>query len=167
MYISLRPWTIEDVDTLTTLFNNENISKNLRNYIPFPYTTADAEKFILSQAENTPVLNFAIDNEGEIVGGIGINLMDDVYVMNVELGYWIAEEQWGKGIATIAVGLMTQYIFEHFAINRIVAEVFEYNKTSMRVLEKNGYHLECVRRKAVLKYDYLYDDYIWVCQKII
>ena len=166
MYITLRPWTIDDVATLTEYYNNVNIWNNLRNYIPYPYTTADAEKFINTQIEIFPTLNFAILNEGEIVGGIGITLMDDVYVMNVELGYWIAEPFWGQGIATIAVGLMTQYVFETFAINRIVAEVFDYNKASMRVLEKNGYYLESVRRKGILKNEFLYDDFVWVKQKL-
>ena len=166
MYISLRPWTIEDADTLTAYFNNVNIWNNLRDYIPHPYTAEDAEKFITSQAALFPTLNFAILNEQEIVGGIGITLQEDVYKMNVELGYWIAEPFWGQSIATVAVGLMTQYVFETFAVNRIVAEVFDHNKASMRVLEKNGYYLESVRRRGILKNDLLADDFVWVKQKI-
>ena len=166
MYISLRPWTLDDTTVLTDYYNNVNIWNNLRNYIPHPYTIEDAEKFITTQIEIFPTLNFAILNEDEIVGGIGITLLDDVYVMNVELGYWIAEPFWGQGIATIAVGLMTQYVLETFAINRIVAEVFDYNKASMRVLEKNGYYLEAVRRKGILKNEFLYDDFVWVKQKL-
>jgi hypothetical protein len=166
MYITLRPWTIDDVATLTEYYNNVNIWNNLRNYIPHPYNAADAEKFINTQIEIFPTLNFAILNEDEIVGGIGITLLDDVYIMNVELGYWIAEPFWGQGIATIAVGLMTQYVVETFAINRIVAEVFDYNKASMRVLEKNGYYLESVRRKGILKNEFLFDDFVWVKQKL-
>lgn len=165
MYISLKPWTIDDKEILTQYFNNVGIWNNLRNYIPHPYTTEDAEKFIATQLETYPTQNFAIDNEGEIVGGIGINLMSDVYIMNVELGYWIAEPFWNNGIATIAVGLMTNYVFETFAINRIVAEVFDYNKASMRVLEKNGYYLESVRRRGILKNEILYDDFVWVKQR--
>jgi len=166
MYISLRPWTIDDAPVLAALFNNVNIWNNLRDYIPHPYTEEDAVKFITTQLELSPTQNFAILNEQEIVGGIGMVLLDDVYRMNVELGYWVAEPHWGTGIATIAVGLMTQYIFDTFAINRIVAEVFEYNKASMRVLEKNGYYLETVRRKGILKNDFLTDDFVWVKQKI-
>ncbi len=166
MYISLRPWTLADTTVLTDYYNNVNIWNNLRNYIPHPYTIEDAEKFINTQIEIFPTLNFAILNEEKIVGGIGITLLDDVYAMNVELGYWIAEPFWGKGIATIAVGLMTQYVLETFAINRIVAEVFDYNKASMRVLEKNGFYLESVRRKGILKNEFLYDDFVWVKQKL-
>ena len=82
------------------------------------------------------------------------------------MGYWVAEPFWGQGIASEAVKLMTQYVFDNYAINRIVCEVFENNKSSMRVLEKNGFYLECVRRKGILKNDLLTDDYIWVKQKI-
>lgn len=165
--ITLRPWVEADAELLTVYFNNINIWNNLRDYIPHPYTIEDAEKFIHVQKEIFPTLNFAIMSGEELVGGIGIILGEDVYKMNVELGYWIAEPFWGTGIATEAVRQMNYYVFENFAINRIVAEVFEYNKTSMRVLEKNGYHLECVRRKAVLKNDFLYDNYVWVVQKIL
>lgn len=165
MYISLRPWSINDKETLALYFNNRNIWNNLRNYIPHPYSLEDAEKFIAAQTGIIPIQNFAIDNEEEIVGGIGINLMSDVYAMNVELGYWVAEPFWHQGIATIAVGLMANYVFENFAINRIVAEVFDYNKASMRVLEKNGFYLESVRRKGILKNDVLYDDFVWVKQR--
>jgi [ribosomal protein S5]-alanine N-acetyltransferase len=85
--------------------------------------------------------------------------------MNVELAYWIAEPYWGQGIASEAVRLMTNYIFETFVINRIVAEVFECNKASMRVLEKNGFFLESVARKGILKNNLLMDNYYWVKQK--
>lgn len=164
--IYLKPWAIEDADLLASYLNNINIWYNLRDYIPFPYSIEDAEKFITIQSEIVPTLNFAIVSNDIIVGGIGINLLQDIYKMNVELGYWIAEPFWGQGIATEAVRLMSIYVFENFAINRIVAEVFEYNKGSMRVLEKNGYHLETVSRKGILKNDLLYDNYIWVLQKV-
>src|ERR1700712_3353808 len=135
MDISLQPWQPADTTALATYYNNIIIWNNLRDYIPHPYTLEEAEKFILSQQEIFPIRNFAIAHGKEIVGGIGIVLLDDVYRMNVELGYWIAEPYWNQGIATVAVGLMTEYVFANFAINRIIAEVFDYNRASMRVLE--------------------------------
>ena len=164
--IYLRPWVFEDAVLLANHLNNSNIWNNLRDFIPFPYTIDDAEKFITIQSEIVPTLNFAIISNNVVVGGIGINLLQDIYKMNVELGYWIAEPYWGQAIATEAVKQMSVYVFENFAINRIVAEVFEYNKASMRVLEKNGFHLETVSRKGILKNDLLYDNYIWVLQKV-
>lgn len=164
--IYLRPWTNEDAETLATHLNNLNIWNNLRDYLPSPYTIKNATEFIKNQQDLVPTQNFAIINNEEIVGGIGIILLQDIYKMNVELGYWIAEPFWGMGIATEAVRQMTIHVFENFEINRIVAEVFEYNKSSMRVLEKNGYHLETVTRKGILKNNILYDNFIWVKQKI-
>jgi [ribosomal protein S5]-alanine N-acetyltransferase len=165
--ITLRPWNQTDVEVLARYFNNVNIWNNVRDYIPHPYTLEDAEKFITTQASIELTQNFAVLSNEEVVGGIGIILGEDVYKMNVELGYWVAEPFWGAGIATEAVRLMTEYVFQTFLVNRIVASVFEYNKTSMRVLEKNGYFLETVRRKGILKNEYLYDEFVWVKQKII
>ena len=138
----------------------------MRDYIPHPYTLDDAEKFIADQSNLSPVQNFAVLHGPDLAGGIGITLRSDVYKMNVELGYWVAEPFWGKKIATEAVRQMTEYVFENFAINRIVAEVFEYNRSSMRVLEKNGFFLENVSRKGVLKNGLLVDNFFWVKQKI-
>jgi len=163
--IYLRPWVIEDKELLADYFNNIKIWNNLRDYIPHPYSVEDAERFILKQIELFPSQNFAIISNEVIVGGIGINLNEDIYRMNVELGYWIAEPFWGKGIATEAIRQMVLYVFENFAINRIVAEVFEYNKASMRVLEKNGFHLENVTYKGILKNELLHNNYIWVLQR--
>ncbi len=164
--ITLKPWSHDDTENLVSLFNNINIWNNMRDYVPHPYTTADAEAFITGQGEINPAVNFAIMDGDELVGGIGIQLKSDIYRMNVELAYWIGEPFQGKGIATQAVSQMTAYVFQNFVVNRIVAEVFEYNKPSMRVLEKNGYFLETVSRKGILKNEFLYDNYIWVCQKI-
>lgn len=164
--VSIRPWQAEDAGLLQTYFNNVNIWNNLRDAVPRPYSFEDAEKFIANQVEISPAQNFAIINELDLAGGIGIILKNDVYKMNVELGYWIAEPFWGMKIATEAVRQMTDYVFANFAINRIVAEVFEYNRPSMRVLEKNGYFLENVSRKGILKNGILYDNFFWVKQKI-
>lgn len=165
--ITLRPWVQADVEVLASYFNNVNIWNNVRDYIPHPYTIADAEKFIATQTSIELTQNFAVLSNEEVVGGIGVIMGEDVYKMNVELGYWVAEPFWGAGIATESVRLITEYVFQTFLINRIVASIFEYNKTSMRVLEKNGYFLETVRRKGILKNDYLYDEFVWVKQKIL
>lgn len=164
--IQLQPWKMDYKPFLANHFNNVNIWNNMRDHIPHPYTEEDAHKFIEAQEGLNPIQNFVILYNDEPCGGIGILLKEDIYRMNVELGYWIAEPFWGKGIATEAVRLITAYVFDHFEINRIVAEVFEYNPSSMRVLEKNGYYLQTVYRKGILKNNYLYDNYLWVKQKI-
>ena len=162
MAVTIRPWTNEDINSLVNYANNINIWNNLRNYFPHPYTEDHAKAWIESSGVNSPLINFAIDLDGEAIGGIGLILNTDVYVMSAEIGYWIGEAHWGKGIATEAIRQMTEYTFYYFDIVRIYAEVFENNKSSMRALEKNGYYLEGVRRKSVLKNGVLMDDFIWV-----
>lgn len=162
MAILIRQWNLNDLDNLVLYANNINIWNNLRNYFPYPYTEEHGKAWLEKNIGTEPVLNFAIDKDGEAIGGIGIILNSDVYVMSAEISYWLGEPFWGLGIATEAVRQMIEYVFYYFDIVRVYGEVFENNKASMRVLEKNGFYLEGVRRKAVLKNAVLMDDYIWV-----
>ena len=162
MPVTIRHWTIDDLDNLVFYANNINVWNNLRNYFPHPYTTENGKEWLDKVIEAEPILNFAIDLDGTAIGGIGIILNSDVYVMSAEISYWLGEPFWGQGIATEAVRQMVEYVFYFFDIVRLYAEVFEINKSSMRVLEKNGFYLEGVRRKAVLKNSKLMDDFIWV-----
>lgn len=163
MAASIRLWKQEDLDNLVRYANNFHIWSNLRNYFPHPYTEENGKEWLAKVVDAPlPALNFAIDVEGEAVGGIGLILNSDVYVKSAEVGYWLGEPWWGKGITTEALRLITEHAFYYFDLVRLYAEVFETNKASMRVLEKNGYYLEGVRRKAVYKNDVLMDDFIWV-----
>ncbi len=162
MAVIIRKWTEDDIASLVKHANNINIWNNLRNAFPHPYTEEHATLWIASTSTEDPVINFAIDLDGEAIGGIGLIFNADVYVLSAEIGYWIAEPFWGKGIATEAIRQMMEYAFYYFDIVRIYAEVFENNKASMRALEKNGFYLEGVRRKSVFKNNVLMDDYIWV-----
>lgn len=162
MAVTIRQWAQADLPSLVHHANNIHIWNNLRNYFPHPYTLETGQAWLDKQSVTTPVVNFAIDLDGEAVGGIGLIMNSDVYLLSAEIGYWIGETHWGKGIATEAVRQMVEYTFYYFDIVRLYAEVFETNKSSMRVLEKNGFYLEGVRRKAVFKNNVLMDDYIWV-----
>jgi RimJ/RimL family protein N-acetyltransferase len=162
MAVIIRKWTEEDIPSLVKYANNINVWNNLRNAFPHPYTEEHAQSWIKSALIEEPTINFAIDFDGEAIGGIGLIFNKDVYVLSAEIGYWIAEPFWGKGIATEAIRQMMEYSFYYFDIVRIYAEVFENNKSSMRALEKNGFYLEGVRRKSVFKNEVLMDDYIWV-----
>jgi RimJ/RimL family protein N-acetyltransferase len=162
MAVTIRQWVSTDLSNLVLYANNINIWNNLRNYFPTPYTEADAIAWLEKTIDASPIVNLAIDIDGQAIGGIGLILNSDVYVMSAEIGYWLGEPFWGQGIATEAVRQMVDYTFYYYDIVRLYAEVFEINKASMRVLEKNGFYLEGVRRKAVLKNGVLMDDYIWV-----
>lgn len=158
----IRQWKNEDLQELVSQANNINVWNNLRNYFPHPYTEEHGKAWLEKVVNALPAINMAIEADGKLVGGIGLILNGDVYIKSAEIGYWLGEQYWGKGIATEAVRQMTEYAFYYFDLVRLYAEVFETNKASMRVLEKNGYYLEGVRRKAVFKNDVLMDDYIWV-----
>lgn len=160
--ITIRQWKADDFNNLVKYANNINVWNNLRNYFPSPYTEEDGKDWLEKMAVASPIVNLAIDLDGECIGGIGLILNSDVYAYSAELGYWLGEPFWNQGIGTEAVRLMIEYCYYYFDIIRIYAEVFETNKASMRVLEKNGFYLEGVRRKAVYKNAVLMDDYIWV-----
>lgn len=162
MAVSIRQWADTDLNNLVTYANNIAVWNNLRNYFPSPYTEEDGKVWLEKMKTDSPIVNLAIDLDGEAIGGIGLILNSDVYTYSAEIGYWLGEPYWNQGIATEAVRQMLEYCHYYFDIVRIYAEVFEINKASMRVLEKNGFYLEGVRRKAVFKNNVLMDDYIWV-----
>jgi RimJ/RimL family protein N-acetyltransferase len=160
--VLIREWKREDLEPLVAQADNIKVWNNLRNYFPHPYTKENGQAWLDTVIGASPIVNLAIQADGELAGGIGLILNGDVYQKSAELGYWLGEPFWGQGIATEAVRQMVEYGFYYFDIVRMYAEVFENNKASMRVLEKNGFYLEGVRRKAVYKNEVLMDDYIWV-----
>ena len=107
----------------------------------------------------------AIDLEGEAIGAVGVHPQEDVYCKNAELGYWLAEPYWGKGIMTFVVKQMVQYGFEHFQIQRIFARPFEGNTGSMKVLEKAGFTLEAHLKKTFFKEGKFLDEYIYAVRR--
>ena len=163
MKIVFREWKKEDIDQLVSLANNKKIADNLRDRFPHPYTLNDAKQWIALNENRNPATSFVIEADGIFVGGCAIMLKEDVYRHSAEIGYWIAEPFWGKGIATETVKLLLQKIISDFpTTNRVFAEVFEHNKASMKALEKNGFHLESIRKKAVIKNNKIIDDHVWV-----
>lgn len=147
----LRPWHRDDVAALVRHANNRNIWRNVRDRFPHPYTQEDAELWV-SLANNNPYEPaLAIEVNGEAVGGIGLIFGHDIDRRSAEIGYWLSEEYWGRGITTEAVQALTQYAFAHFDLARIWACVFEWNPSSMRVLEKAGFVREGILRKAATK----------------
>jgi [ribosomal protein S5]-alanine N-acetyltransferase len=161
--VELRPWQWSDSKQLTNLINNRKIWDNVRDHLPHPYTFKDADLFLQQNVEQVVQTNFAVIKDGVIVGGVGYIPKDDVYKFTAEIGYWIGEPFWGQGVATEAIRLLVKKIREQSPlIVRVYAEVFDHNKASMRILEKNGFYLETIRRKGVVKNGIIRDDYIFV-----
>lgn len=160
--VELRNYEIEIAQQFAEYRNNPSIFDNGYDKVPNPYTLKDAQKFIKRQIKRKPAQRKLIYWKDQFVGEIGIVVKEDVFRLSAEMGYFIAEPFWGKGIATKAIKLMTDYIFNDFNIIRIEAGVFEFNKSSMRVLEKNDFYLESIKKNAAFKNGKIIDDYLWV-----
>ncbi|MCD6544132.1 MAG: GNAT family N-acetyltransferase [Flavobacteriaceae bacterium] len=165
MDFKLRPWHINDLDNLVKHANNPNIAKYLTDGFPYPYLKANGEKFIKYATADNPVHIFAIDINGEAVGGIGIHPQTDIQKKNAELGYWLAEPFWGKGIMTKAIKQITDFAFSTFEINRIFARPFGNNPGSQKILEKNGFVLEARFNKTLIKNGQFLDELIYAIRK--
>ncbi len=148
---TVRSWEWRDRDAIVRHANNRNVSINLRDRFPHPYTINDARTWLDIVVGIRPETNFAIAVGGEAVGGIGFTLQPDVGHRSAEIGYWLGEDFWGRGITTDALKAVTDYAFATFDICRLFAHVFEWNGASARVLEKAGYSFEGRLRKSVTK----------------
>jgi [ribosomal protein S5]-alanine N-acetyltransferase len=149
----LRRFVMADVDSVVRHANNINVAKHLRDRFPHPYTRADARDFFAALiGSDRAATQLAIDVGGEAVGGIGFSRGDDVERYSAEVGYWLGEEFWGRGIMTEAVTLVTTHMFERANILRAFALPFAENAASARVLEKAGYVLEGRLQASCVKF---------------
>jgi RimJ/RimL family protein N-acetyltransferase len=159
---TLRDWTPDDAGSLARHADNPRIAMMMRDAFPSPYTLEDAQRFISMATEPTPNLFLAIEVRGEAVGGIGIHPMDDVKHRSAEIGYWLSESLWRKGIMTDAVLSLVPVAFKRYPIVRLQAGIFSNNPASMRVLEKCGFIREAVHRNAITKDGALLDEVMYV-----
>lgn len=162
----LRPWTTSDKDSLVKHANNPRIAANMRDLFPYPYTEKDADNWLQSLLHHSPIhLLLAIEINAEAVGGIGIHGQEGERRFNAEIGYWLAEPFWNKGILSEAVPALVNYTFSTYSFTRIFAGVYSYNPASSRVLEKSGFHLEAVHRNAIYKNGQYCDEKVYVIHK--
>lgn len=158
MECSLREWRMEDAGELARIIS-PGVLENLRDGIPFPYTQRDGEEFIASMLSADPrrVFAFAITAQGRLAGSITAFRQENIHCRTAELGYYLGEEWWGRGLASSAVAQACRRIFETSDILRIFAEPFARNAASCRVLEKAGFTLEGTLRKNAVKNDQILD----------
>jgi RimJ/RimL family protein N-acetyltransferase len=157
----LRTWTDGDVTSLALWANNRRIWINLRDAFPHPYTADDAAEWLAKVREISNAILLAIDVDGAAVGSIGVFRLDDVYKRSAEIGYWLAEPFWNRGIVTEAVAAITDVAFRELEVVRIQAAIYAWNPASMRVLEKCGYVREGVLKKSVWKDGNLVDSVMY------
>jgi RimJ/RimL family protein N-acetyltransferase/SAM-dependent methyltransferase len=156
--VTLRNFRRTDKYRMAELANNEKVAINLRDAFPNPYSVADAQQFINTFIGQDPLQVFAIEYQGKYVGNIGLHKQDDVYSKSAELGYFIGEPYWNRGITTRAVNLICEYGFRELDVVRIYSGVFEFNTPSQRVLEKCGFVREAVLKSAVCKKGKIYNE---------
>ena len=147
----LREWRLSDAESLADNISNKKIWDNVRDGLPYPYTVTDAEAYISFTRQQPCLLDFAIVVAGKAVGGVGISPRTDVERVSAEVGYWLGERYWGRGIVSDAVKAVAEYTFANTDILRLFASVYEYNHASMRVLEKAGFTRLAILHKAAIK----------------
>ena len=161
MDITLRAWRHDDLNDLVAFANNENVARHLRDLFPHPYTSEDGRNFLRLTRQENPQCTFAIDLNGLAIGSIGVYPQKDVHRLNAEMGYWLAEPYWGRGIMTDAISQMVVHTFEHFPIHRIYAVCFSPNIASQRVLIKSGFQLEAHLKGTIIKKGEVCDEMIY------
>ena len=153
----VRDYQFSDKADVARQANNRKIWANVRDYFPHPYTEQHAEAWLAHATTAEPRSNFAIEAAGRFAGAIGLRLQTDVDRVSAELGYWLGEEFWGRGIATAAIIGFVPWGFEAFSLERIFATPFHWNVASCRALEKASFNKEGVMRRAALKAGVLAD----------
>jgi ribosomal-protein-alanine N-acetyltransferase len=155
--IVLREFIDSDLETLVRLANNEVVSRYLAYTFPFPYTKSDGEWWISTGSRQNGVISRVIEYQGQFVGSVGIHPQVGWRSHVAEIGYWVAQEHWHKGIAAAALAQMTDYGFTALQLRKLCAPVLAANIASMKVLEKCGYVLEGILKGEVQKQGTYFD----------
>ena len=144
MICKIRKWRLSDAPDLALAVSNKKVQDNLNDGLPYPYTERDGAEYIqaMLSADENEAFAFAVTVDDKAIGSIGVFRQENVHRRTAELGYYIAEKYWGKGLMTEAVKQICEYVFDRSDIIRIYAEPFAYNTASCRVLEKAGFQLE-------------------------
>ena len=167
MNCTIRPWRLTDAKDLARALSNLNILKNLRDGLPYPYTEKDAADYIraMMAADRQDTFAYAVCVDDRAVGSIGAFRQDNIHCRTAELGYYLAEEYWGRGIMTGAARKLCEKLFAETDILRIFAEPFAYNTGSRRVLEKSGFQLEGILKCNAFKNGQIQDMAMYALTK--
>ena len=153
MIVKIRKWELSDAKDLALALSNKEIQNNLRDGLPYPYTEQDGKDYIsaMLSANKNETFAFAVTADNKVIGSIGVFRQENIHKRTAELGYYIAQEYWGKGIMTEAVKQICAYVFGSSDIIHIYAEPFAHNNESCRVLEKAGFQYEGTLRSNAVK----------------
>jgi len=148
----LRPWRAGDEANLVGCGNDRAVWRNMTSRFPHPYTLDDAHAWLaIANTRPENVRNFAIEVDGRAVGGVGFRRETDLHTRTAEIGYWLGQPFWGRGLAPAALRLTTDFAFASYDFVRLQAGVMSWNPRSSRVAEKAGYALEARLKQHVFK----------------
>jgi ribosomal-protein-alanine N-acetyltransferase len=159
--LSVRSWRKGDLPALLRHANNPKVANNLRDQFPHPYTRHDGVDFLDYARAQDPECSFAIEYGGDVVGGVGFHIGRDISRIGAEMGYWLGEEFWGRGLATRAVTAASEWAFDNYRLTRVYAFVFSHNVPSIRVLEKSGFEREGLLRRSAIKNGVVIDQFLF------
>ncbi len=159
--VVLRRFNAFDREALASIAGDKKVSRYLADRFPYPYGLAEADAWIALVSCEVRTCNFAIEWQGNLVGGAGLQPMDDIHSGTAEFGYWLGVDYWGKGLASRAARLLADYAFNELLFVRLQAEVFNVNPASMRVLEKTGFTKEGTLRRHIRKDGVIYDSALY------
>lgn len=157
----VRTFREDDAESLAFHANNRKIWINLRDLFPHPYTITDAEEFLKKSIALDPETRFAVAVDGKAVGAIGFGLRTDVERISAEIGYWLGEPFWNRGIMTEVLRAVTEYAIAEHGLMRIYALPYAWSHASCRVLEKSGYLLEGRLRRSAVKDGKITDQFLY------
>ncbi|MEJ2120280.1 MAG: GNAT family N-acetyltransferase [Alphaproteobacteria bacterium] len=141
--LTLRPFVQTDARAVQALCGNWNVARMLA-VVPHPYPDGLAEDWIAGQADKRArgeEYVFAIEHDGEVIGAVGLERRSHTRRDIHEIGYWIAEEWWGQGLASEAAGRVVRYAFDELGVTRLTSGHFDENPASGKVLAKCGFRV--------------------------
>ena len=159
--LRVRSWDKNDLDALVRYANNPKIAANLRDQFPHPYTRSAAAAYLVEVRSADVETSFAVEYVGEAIGGIGFKLGADIGRLTAEMGYWLGEPFWGRGLTTRAVLAASEWAFHNYRLTRVFAMAFSHNVGSMRVLEKAGFEREGTLRRSAVKNGVILDQVLF------
>jgi [ribosomal protein S5]-alanine N-acetyltransferase len=157
----IRDWRKDDLESLLRYANNPKIAANLRDQFPHPYTRREGIDYLNYVRANHVPMSFAIEFEGEAIGGVGFKQGTDIARLSMEMGYWLGEPFWGRGLTTRAVTAASDWAFDYYKVVRLFAMTFAHNVASMRVLEKSGFQREGIMQRSAIKNGVILDQWLY------
>jgi RimJ/RimL family protein N-acetyltransferase len=148
----LRTWRLEDAPAVTLACQDPDIPRWIP-FVPFPYTNEDAVTYLtgcIEAGESRVPLAIVDMDTRQLLGSIdmSVNAMRTGHI-----GYWVARQARGRGVATVALRRICRFAFDELGVQRLELVTDPDNRASQRVAEKAGFQREGVLRSHLLHRD--------------